>query len=282
MIKISYILICTIFIFISNSAYSQMLVSDPSGLAQRAQEAAQEAVRFAKQHGEMVTQTTQMTKTVTNTAQSVQQLTQQLESITGNLKLSSPLLDSIQNTLNQYSNLTTALPSKMVDGRSVNNRKTEDIKILLKGITSDHSDRRKDVYEPLRQKYHADSQHAALTLSEFIINNNDDNIKSISDDIKSADSNQTLKEAIDVNNKILLQLAITQQQQTQLLAQLVRATVSRDFDGLRPNAQRASKSSSEINPFDSSNSKSSKIDVNSLPFKIKGKSLTSEVFKGGF
>lgn len=237
-----------LFLFLSitcKSANAQMMVFDAACAAGQSQKFNLDIAHYAKQMVQLTNTTSNTLKSLEFLSMQTQQLDRQLESITGNLNLSSPLLTDIQNVLDNYASLTTALPSKTVNGKAVDNKETEGIKVLLKDITSDHSDRRADVYEPLRQKYVADSQHAALTLSEFVINNGADNIKAISEDVKNADSNQRLKEAIDVNNKILLQLATTQQQQTQLLAHLLRSMISKDFRGTYPTAKKRAKSRME-------------------------------------
>jgi hypothetical protein len=133
------------------------------------------------------------------------------------------------------------------------------------------------------KKYHADSSQAALQLSQTVISKAKENVEAIQILARQADINQDLKGAVDVNNSILIQVALAQQETNQLLAQLVRAQISKDFRGTVEKAKKRGKSKIERIQGSSKNDINEvfKLKSGDMPFKRRGTSAVDKFLNKG-
>ena len=161
-----------------------------------------------------------------------------LDALTGNLGLSSHMREAFVKMLSDYESLSVALPSRRVGSGMMDNKNAADVKVLLKQVFSDRDDRNNAAYEPLRRKYYSDSLESALQLSEVVINTSKEELDRINIMSETADSNDELKAAMDVNNALLVQIATNLNQQNQLLAHLVRIQASENFRGVYSSASK--------------------------------------------
>jgi hypothetical protein len=249
-----------LFFIFPKTSFAQMAVIDAGLMSSVTSQTGIQTSAFAKELAESIKQTKNLMDTVKN-------LEEQKEAMTGNLNLNSVLENSFNALLSNYENLNDPLPSQRVGGILLNTNSARDVeKLLTEKVYSTRDDPRQDIYEPLMEKYHADSSQAALQLSQTVISQAKENIERIQDTARRADGNQDLKEAVDVTNSLLVQLAMMQQEANQLLAQFIRSQTSKDFRGTVANAEKRDKSSVERIKGSSTN------DINEV-FKIKGKDM---------
>lgn len=280
MITRRYSLILTnIFLLISvaSDSYAQMAVMDAQAATQRAQNATQNNLNFVRQ----ISQTAAVAN---NTAQSIKHLSQQYEAITGNLSLNNALQEAFSLYLSQQENLRIALPSKRVNNSMLDNKKSADVGRLLLEVFSQKDDRRRSAYAPIIRKYRNDSLESALQISEVVINSATESINRVNNAASIADSNQTLKEALDANNHLLVQIAMSLEQATQLLAHLVRTQAAANFEGSHASAEKMEKTYSEQVRDSLSNPETHPFRdaADKIPFKKKGKkSLADKIFRRG-
>jgi hypothetical protein len=180
-----------------------------------------------------------------------------------------------------YENLNDPLPSQRVGGVLLDTRNAADVKKLLtEKVFSTKDDKRQGVYAPLMEKYHGDSSQAALQLSQVIISNAKEDIEKVKKAARIADSNDELKAAIDVTNNLLVQLLNNQNEVKQLLAQLVRSQVSKDFRGTTNKAKKLEKTNIEKIKDSTKNDSNDvfKIKDSDMPFKRRGTSTVEKFF----
>lgn len=259
---------------LNQNSFAQMTVIDTFALNQRSTRDMREMAEFAK---EIV----QTTATASNTAQTVVSLTRQLESMTGNLGLNRVLETSFNQYLTNYENLVDPLPSRRVGGMLLDNKNSKDVyKLLVQEVYSTRNDPNQDTYHPLMRKYHTDSVQSALQLSQTVISNAEERLEEINQAARESDNNLKLKEAVDVTNHLLVQLLVTQNETNQLLAQLTRATLSKDFRGTYQSAEKEEKSVLEKIKGSTKNTSNEvfKIKDKDIPFKRGKASPVSDKF----
>ena len=222
---------------------------------------------------EMARQYSQNAAVVTNTASSVTQLVEQTKAITGNLKLFANYDQFLDLMMLEYEGLQIALPSKSQGNTKLDNTVTEDVGKLLEGVYSTADDPRQEIYAPIAEKYHGDSLKSALQISESTINSFPRSVEEVSVLTQSSDSTQSIKEAADVQNRVLVEILIQQQKNNMLLAQLVRAIASEKFRGTTQSASKLQKTYREGLQGSSVNTSNEvfQIDKDDLPFKNKNR-----------
>ncbi len=260
--------------------YAQMLVTDTAAAQQRAAQWKTDVANFGKQFAE-ISKGTSATLQVLQSSQNL--LQQNTQYFTGNLGLNSFLKEALINYLTQYGSLTVALPTRRVGNTLLDNKKAKDVKGLLRQVFSTKDDRRRAAYEPLRRKYHSDSLMSALQLSEIVINNVEENLDRISNSASSADTSNNIKEALDVNNSLLVQVVASLNQTNQLLAHLVRIQSAKDFRGEYDSAEKLERTHAEQVRTSISNPENNIFSINTdkLPYKERGKQTTVEKVFGG-
>lgn len=111
-------------------------------------------------------------------------------------------------------------------------QKSEKISIILKSLES--------IYQPVtlkinddldKRKYQQNAIKSSLVLSEMIINSSKQRGIEISSLSAEVDNNNSIKEAIDVNNRILLELLLETRNSNLLLANLTRAMAAKEYVG---------------------------------------------------
>lgn len=253
---------------------AQMVVTDPGVLGTINTQIGIQSSAYTKELAESIKHTQNLINTVKT-------LEQQKDAITGNLILNSVLEASFEALLSNYENLNDPLPSQRIGGTYLDTKNASDVKKLLtEKIYSTQDDKRQGVYRPLMKKYHSDSSQAALQLAQVVISNATDDIEKVKETARKADSNQELKEAVDVNNNLLVQLVTTQNEIKQLLAQLVRSQVSKDFQGTTTKAVKLEKTNLERIKGSTKNSSNDvfKIKDRDMPFKRRGTSTVDKFF----
>ena len=259
-----------------SSVYAQQAVIDTQ-LLQALQQSSSRSDQLTQsigksQSAQLASNVAQATATASNTYKSYQ-------SMTGNLSLNSALDASFNFLLSNYENLYQRGGGVLLDNKNAADVK----KLLTEKIFSTKDDKRQDVYKPLMKKYHSDSSMATLQLTQTVIGQASENIERIQNTAKKADSNQDLKAAMDVNNTLLTQIAMGQEEIKQLLAQIGRALVSKDFEGTTNKVVKLEKTRMERIKGSTKNDNVNevfKIKSADMPYKRRGTSMTDKIFKG--
>jgi len=271
--KVKFIALVSFVVLIaSQKSFAAMPVIDAAVAGVINTQTTANTAAFSKQLAESVKQTKEMIKTAKN-AES------QLESITGNLTLNQFLEGFLGSILADYESLKNPInnSNNRIEGKIMDLTKTADIgKILHKNIYSTRNDPRQDVYAPLMEKFHGDSAQAAIELSQAVIAKAPEKIEMIQNTARQADSNQTLKEAVDVNNHLLVQMLVAQNETNQLLAQLTRSMASKNYRGTYDTAQKRKKSHLERITGSTKSEKNLFKPKQGMP--RRGRSVADEVF----
>ena len=199
--------------FLSASAHAGVVVSDPGSYARQAQELQQ-----LQEHLKTLNEQLEAAKKTQ-------------DAITGNYKRAKNLLRDIDRYAEKLKDAT----------RAVTNLKNLDLKDLDLSNILDARDYIDEIYKDgdtilqrsqtqgQRNVYKLKSSKAALENSEVIINSQEERLNKIQTLADEIDSTEELKDSIDVNNRLLAELLLSQQELLNLQAQNIRAEQAANY-----------------------------------------------------
>jgi hypothetical protein len=216
------ILIGLLTLILSINQAIALVVSDPGSYARMAQELA-EAQKLGK------TAISQM-----------EELQKMYQATTGNLGRGSGIERAIRYVKNNLNNMTGSV-FEITDGYGID----VDIQDLDLGNVEDVGKMLEELYkkDPVdktltkqrRTQYQQQSIRGALEASEIMLANQQTALEKFEELAKKIDETKTLKDAVDLQNRLTHEALLIQQQQLLLLAQFIRAEQSIQYDGVEVN-----------------------------------------------
>jgi len=265
----------TVFLYLNlSNVYANAPVFDAMVLAAVNAQTTAQGTSTTKSLFEFAKQTAELTKNALITKQ-------QLEALTSQFNFSLNFRDYTNDIIGIYETNLQALTPKSISGKLLSNTSIGDISQLLNNIYPSKENPNANIYEPLITKYKADSYKSALELSEFFLNNAPKEVEDMSKVVTDIENTQNVKEAMDVNNRLLSEVLFTLQKQNQLLAQLVRTESASKYEGNIENATTKTETrTQEVQSSFERDTDLLKINKNDLPFKRNKPSLVDKIFKG--
>jgi len=271
--KLIFFITVLLYLNLSKAYALQPVIDSAVVSAINAQTSAQ-TTSTGKSFTEFVNQTTAITKNLLLT-------TQQLEALTSQFNFSLNFRDYTNDIIGIYETNLQALTPKSIGGKLLSNTSIGEISQLLNNIYPSVENPNANIYEPLITKYKADSYKSALELSEFFLNNAPKEVEDMSKIASDMENTQNVKEAMDVNNRLLSEVLFTLQKQNQLLAQLVRTESASKYEGnIETATTKTETRTQEVQGSFERDVDVFKVNKNDLPFKRTKPSLIDKIFKG--
>lgn len=192
-----------------------LVVSDPGVYARMATE-----LKELKKHFEVLKQQLEKAKEIQ-------------EAVTGNLKRGAPIIEDLKELQDIAEGLTKgAVNLPNVDLEDYDLKNIEDLKDVIEKVY----EREGDIFDQgqnsqQRKDYQQRTVKGALESSEIIIAKTDDRLEKIGSLVNAIDSTESLKDAVDLNNRLLGEILMVQQQLLLLQSQYVRANTAMNYRG---------------------------------------------------
>ena len=206
-----------LFVFACNGQATTMVVINPEGNAWNSKQL-QEIIKQGKVGAEHLKEAQKMVK-----------------SLEGNLKRAKGAVRDLRNMKDKIANIIPSFYRDLKD--TVNPDDLLDPKWITDQLdnvfgTGYQGRREYELKEEMRANYSKRSMKGAIVHAEQSINEVQTSLEKIQDLAAQADSTQTMKDAQDVNNRLLLEILATQNKIVVLLAQLTRVEALAQYSGV--------------------------------------------------
>ncbi len=214
-LTISIIVTTILFSSISNA---QLVVADPAALAK------------------LVDTINQGQQMILNMEKQIALAEKTADNFKGNLKRSAALI----NSLNTYKNILAEVrrtlpdiePENLPAGRAPDMSQPKDVNDAIDYIYNPYH-ARGDLSRNMQQSHKQATTRSALATAELSIANTDKRFRELAELTAEIDGTQSLKDAADMANKLLLKILMAVEELTNLQAQLVRMEAAKNYKGLR-------------------------------------------------
>ena len=218
-------------------------VVDLQALKQRSLDIAREAefetwdkFHKAKEFAELTNHTTQLTKTVATLEHQLTNIEQQLKAMTENLKRANGfdlLTKNLISQLNKEKQSFASLKDSKT-GRDLDPKNTDDLNIIVDQIVPPYGDEKiRDIrnYGKYAESYRQRGRKSALQSSERYIHTAEDRIQQVTDVALKVNETQSIKDSMDMNNRLLSELLLEIVKQNVMMARLLKVEASDGYDG---------------------------------------------------